>query len=631
MLQKMRVYAKSWIAYIFVIPLIAAFSAWGIGDMLHGRAADTSLASVGDEKIEPDDFLRELRIVERNVGMQQEGHVLTGEEAHALGLDHRLLEQQISDKALDQAASHYGLVVSDANVASVIRSEPAFHSALGGFDPMTYQRVLQASNLTEDQYVALIRGDLTRGQLKAATSSGMAAPPGYAKLFFDFLNEHRAADYVLVSEKDLPPTPAPTDSQLTAFMKTHAAGFSTPEYRDITYLSLGPEELAGQLNVTDAQLKQAYDAKRDIYHIPEKRTVEQIIFSNEAGAKAARAKIDAGTSFENVAMAAGKSSSDIGLGSVEQADLGADRGPPTFSLPKGGVTQPIKFTFGWVLLHVTDITPAVNKTFDDVKGELREEVDQQLAGAKISDAGNSFEDARAGGATFAEAAAKAGMRVIHVPAVDKNGMAPDGTKTNLPAAPEFQAQLAKAEVGQEGDPFLTTDGHSYAIKVNGVTPTKLKPLDSVRAQVVAAWTDDLRQRQLVDLAEHLAAKANAQHSLAGVAAEMHATVQASGGLSRKTQSPTLSESAIKAIFSVPAGTAIIAPGASSGTYIVARVTGVQHGATPIGDPRFDQFAKRVGNSAGSDLGETFAKAWRDKLGYSVNQSQIDRIAGGGSL
>jgi peptidyl-prolyl cis-trans isomerase D len=631
MLQKMRVYAKSWIAYIFVIPLIAAFSAWGIGDMLRGSAPDTSLATVGDEKIDPEQYLRQYRIMERNIGMQQVGHVLSGDEAHALGLDHRLLEQEISDEALDQAASHYGLIVSDASVSSVIRSQPAFHSALGGFDQMTFQRVLAASNLTEDTYVGLIRGDLTRGQISAATGSGMVAPQGYAKLFFDFINEHRAADYVEVSEKNLPALPAPSDAQLNAFMKAHAQEFSTPEFRDITYLALGPDDLANELNVTEAQLKQAYDAAKDKYQIPEKRDVEQITFPDEASAKAARARIDAGTSFADVAKAAGKLPNDISLGTVVQADLGADRGPSTFALPKGGATQPIKSTFGWVLLHVTDITPAVNKTFDDVKASLREQLIQELAGAKIADAGNAFDDARAGGASFTEAAAKAGMRVIHVPAADKNGMAPDGTKTNLPTAPEFRAQLAKAEVGEEGDPFQTTDGHSYAIKVNGVTPTKLKSLDTVRAQVVAAWTDDQQQRQLVKLAEQLAAKANAEHGLAGVASQLHTAVQTSGGLSRRMESSTLSQATIKAIFSVPAGTAVFAPGLTTGTYVIARVTGVRHGETPVGDPRFDQFSKQIGNSAGSDLGEVFSKAWRDKLGYSVNQSQVDRIAGGGSL
>jgi peptidyl-prolyl cis-trans isomerase D len=626
MMQQMRGFAKSWVSSIFLGILALSFMAWGIGDRLGTRNVDTSVATVGDVKIPPEQFEREYRNMERRLG-DEEGHIVTGEEAHAKGVDRQLLKMEISTTALDQAASHYGLLAGDAQVSSVIRAQGAFRNALGVFDHTTFLQVLQQNNLSEDEYIGLIRGELTRKELEDAASDGMEIPQGYGGLFFAFINERRAADYVQISTQNLPSPPAPTDAQLTAFLKTHSAQFSTPEYRDITYLSVGPDDVAGQIKVTDAELRQRYDQQKDQFQIPEKRDIEQIKFPNEASAKAARAKIDSGAKFGDVAISAGQSVADISLGTVAQADLGADRGPPAFALPSGGVTQPVKFTFGWVLLHVTGITPGVNKTFDEEKEPLRKQAIELLAGAKITDISNAFEDARAGGASFTDGAIRVGMHVTRIPAVDRNGLAPDGTKTNMPGATEFQAQLAKADVGEEGDPFLTTDGHAYAIKVNGVTPTKLKPLDSVRAQATAAWMEDQRRQQLAKLAASLTQKADAEHSLIGIAAAMHTPVQTTGGLTRQTTSKTLPAGLLTRIFAAPPGTAVFAPGADGNTYFVARITGISHPGLPPENPMYQRMAAEIGTATGQDIGFLLADAWRDKLGVTINQSQVDHLAG----
>jgi peptidyl-prolyl cis-trans isomerase D len=626
MMQQMRGFAKSWVSSVFLLILALSFGVWGIGDMIRGRSVDTSVATVGDVKITPEQFQREFRNVQRRLSSRQ-GHVITVEEARAQGVDRQVLDDEIGSAALDQAVSHYDLLASDAQVSSVIRAQPAFRNPLGTFDHGTFLQVLAQNNLTEDEYIGLIRGELTRNQLLTAAANGMQMPPGYAKLFFEFINERRVAEYVQVTSKDLPATPAPTDAQLAAFLKTHSAQFSTPEYRDVTYLSVGPDDVAKQLTVSDSELKQRYDLEKDKYQIPEKRDVEQIIFPDQASAKAARAKIDAGAKFDDIAKSMGKSPTDTSLGALVQADLGADRGPPTFALAVGGITQPVKFTFGWVLLHVTGITPGINKTFDSVKDTLRSEEIKELAGAKITDISNAFEDARAGGASFTDAAIRVGMRVTHIPLVDKNGNTPDGTKANLPDAPEFQAQLAKADVGEEGDPFATADVHYYAIKVNGVTPAKLKPLDGVRAQITAAWTADQRSQQLARLAASLAKKATAEHGLTAVAAQLHETVQSSGGLTRQTQSSALPQNLVSLIFAAQPGTAVSAP-ASDGAYIVARVTGVSHPQVPAANPINRQIALEIGNQAGQDADALLSNAWRDKLGVTINQSQFEHLAGG---
>lgn len=628
MLQQMRTFARSWVVSIFLLGLALSFGLWGIGDIFRGGAADTSLATVGDFKITPEAFQQEYRNALKRMS-RQAGHDITPEEAHAHGIDKKILENQISDAALAQAADKYGVIASDEQVSSYVRAIQPFHNTLGVFDHATMVQVLQQNNLSENQFIGLVRSDLTRDQLVSTAGRGTVIPAGYGKLFFAYVNEHRAAEYVRVSPQSVSGIPTPTDAELGAYLKAHAAEFSTPEYRDITYLSVAPDDVASQVKVSDAELKQRYDQQKDEYQIPEKRDVEQITFPDQASAKAVKAKIDAGTSFDDAAKSLGKSPTDISLGTLVQADLGPDRGPATFALPSGGTTQPVKFTFGWVLLHVTKITPGVNKSFDDVKETLRKQAFDQLAAAKITDISNAFDDARAGGASFTDAATRVGMKSARIPAVDiRTGLAPDGSKTGLPTAPEFQSQLARADIGEEGDPFTASDAHTYAIKVNGVTPSKLRPLDNVRAQVAAAWTEDQRRQRLAALASELAHKADADHSLNAVAAQVHASVQNTGAISRQEQNPSLSPMVVSRIFAATPGTSIAAPDGDG--FIIARVTGVVHPPMPMDDPMARRFSGAIAEQAGNDAAEGLAGAWRDRLGVKINQALVDRAAGNGS-
>jgi peptidyl-prolyl cis-trans isomerase D len=624
MLQQMRKLAKSKVASIFLGLLALSFGVWGIADIFRGNT-DTSIASVGDEKIPAELFQRDYRNFLR-AAANQYGHDVSNEEAHAKGLDHQALETELSRTAVNQVVAHYGLRATDAQVSSAIRAVPAFRGPLGGFDHETFLFKLQNAGFTEDSFVDVERHDLARNQLMIAVHDGFALPPGYTSLLFDYIEQQRAADYVIVPKQAAGTPPAPTDAELDAFIRSHPSEFSTPEYRDVTYAVAGPQDVMNQVHVTEQQLQQQYELRKDLYQVPEKRDVEQIVFPDEASAKAARAKLDTGTDFAQLAFQRGLKSTDTSLGMVVEADLGKDRGPPTFALAVNGITQPIKSTFGWVLLHVTKITPGINKSYADVKDQLRKDVLTQLATAKLTDVTNAFDDASAGGATLAEAAHKAGMRVVHVAAVDKSGLTPDGTKAQLPASADFLAQLQKSEVGEEGDPFPSSDNNVYVIKVNGVTPPKLKQLAAVRQQAVAGWTADWENRRLAAMAKEFIQDATMAKSLSAIANKVNSSVRSTGAITRNSKVPGLPADLVRNLFDSPPGK-IVSAQAGSGL-VIAQVTGVSQPPNPMQNPIFFQLANTLSNAAADDIDSTFAVAARSHLGVSINQAQVDRLTGG---
>ncbi|HLY06843.1 MAG TPA: peptidyl-prolyl cis-trans isomerase [Rhizomicrobium sp.] len=625
MLQQMRRLSKSWVSSVFLGALALSFGVWGIADIFRGNA-DTSIATVGNEKIAAQQFQRDYKNFLRGAS-QQTGHQVTADEARAKGFDKQALQAVLNRSALDQIVKRYGLTTTDAQVASTIRANPAFRGPLGSFDHEQLLYRLQNAGYSEDEFVQVEREELSRDQLLDAVRNGVSVAPGYARLLFDYVNEERAADFVVVPKTAVGTPPQPSDAELEAFVKAHAPMFSTPEFRDVTYAVAGPQDVMSKITVTDQELKQQYELKKDQYQIPEKRDVEQIVFPDQASATAARAKIQSGTGFADIATQRGMKPSDITLGTVQQADLGTDRGAATFSLPVGGVTQPIKSSFGWVLLHVTKITPGSNKTFADVKETLRKDVMTQLAQAKLTDVTNAFDDASAGGASMADAAKRAGMRVVRIPAVDANGLTPEGKKADLPASADFLSQLKKSEVGEESDPFPSSDGNVYVVRVNGTTPPKLKPLSEVRTQAAAAWTNAWQKQRLADTAKELVAAAKSANSLSPVAAKAGTNVQSTGAIDRRTVPPALTKGFIAELFDAPPGGVISVATPAGDGVVIGRVTGISHPPATSFDFMYQRFATSLGGSAANDFEDSLAMAARQRLGVTINQQQVDRVTG----
>ena len=119
------------------------------------------------------------------------------------------------------------------------------------------------------------------------------------------VNEQRVADYIVVPKDAAGVPPPPTDAQLTGYVAAHAARFSTPEYRDVIYAVAGPQDVMNQVHITDDAIAATVRTEEGSISNPEKREVEQITFPDEASAKAARAKIDAGQIFDQIVFQRG--------------------------------------------------------------------------------------------------------------------------------------------------------------------------------------------------------------------------------------------------------------------------------------------------------------------------------------
>jgi len=627
MIQWLHALSKSWVATLLMGGLTLSFVVWGIADIFTG-VSSAGVATVGSTEIGQQEFQRLYRNFLRGQS-QQMGTEITPDMAQKMGLPQVALQQMISRTAVDNEAERLGLTTPDADLAQNVRSMSAFRGPLGTFDRPTFMQALQTAQYSEDQFLAEVRRDMTRDQLTQAVEANFMVPATYAQALFQFLNERRAVDYVILTPEQAGTVAPPSDAVLAAYVKDHPGRYSTPEYRNADYAIITPADVMSQITVSDAQIQQEYDAHKASYVIPEKRDIQQIEFKTEKEAADARAQIDKGMSFDELASRRGLKPDQISLGTLTQADLpDPDRAKAIFALAENQVSQPLKTGLGgYVLVRVSKITPGSNKTLADVKDDIKKTLTNELAANKLVDAVNAYTDARSGGSDLKEAAQKAGMKIGHVEAVDANGLKPDGSKADLPADPEFLQALFKTEMGEDSDPSPTKAGNYFVLHVNGITPPKPKPLDQVRAQALADWTNEQRGRLLAAKALALTAQAEKDKSLDNVAKDLKTTVQHSPALTRQTNDATFSATMVQRIFLAAPGGIVSGAQGPSGNYILARVTGISHPRLNPRDPNFQAGVERLSQAVAGDFSLDLANAAREHQGVKVNQKLIASLTG----
>ena len=151
--------------------------------------------------------------------------------------------------------------------------------------------------------------------------------------------------------------------------------------------------------VDEAELKKTYQDKINDYVVPEKRLVERLAFATDADAAAAKARLDAGETFEALVAERQLTLEDVDMGDVSKSDLGA-AGDAVFALTEPGVVGPLPSDIGPALFRMNAILAAQETPFESVRDDLAVEVQLAAARAAITAKVEAVDDLLAGGATL---------------------------------------------------------------------------------------------------------------------------------------------------------------------------------------------------------------------------------------
>jgi peptidyl-prolyl cis-trans isomerase D len=530
-----------------------------------------NLAEVGGRSITPPQLSRELELTMR--AQRAQGASVSQQEAIDAGFHRRLLEGMIGRTALYAYAEKLGVSASDALVAERIRQIPAvLNPVSGAFDTTAYDAFLQGMRYSRAEFERDLRDELAMQMLMDSMVAGLRPPSSYGALAFAYDAETRVVSIAEAPASAVGVIAPPTEAQLQAFWEENQEQLRVPEFRSLTLVYARPQDFMSRVEVPEERLREEFEARRAALTQPERRTYTRISTQTEAQANEAAARLARGERPEAIAAALGVQATrgeNQSRNEVPDSAVAA----AVFSMSAGATPRVVRGQLGpWAVVRIESIAPATEPNYAVVRDELRQAIAADEAADLLSAAIGAFEDARAGGASLAEAARRNGLTVATIPAVEAGGRAQDGSPISALEGHEEVLTTAFQTAEGEASDFMPVGEADVIVGVDSIIPSTVRPLAEVRDQLTQAWVARERGRRLNELGETIVAGVRSGQSLAAVARANRANVVVSSRpLARRDAAQIPARGLATQMFAAREGEAVSDMRADGGAVLVAVV------------------------------------------------------------
>ena len=602
---------RSLVVWVLVAMLIAGLSGFGVENF---GGATAKIGRVGEIEIEANDYAREMQ-GQINTLTRQFGAPVSMADARSFGVDRQVLAGLVNRAALDNEAARLGLSVGDATVAAELGKISAFQGISGTFDREAYAMTLQQNGTNEAAFEANLRRDVARALLTGAVAGGVVSPAPLTDTLVAYAGEKRGFSLLVLDDTALDaPLAAPTLAEVQAHYDANIATYTRPEAKRVEYAALLPETLAATMEVPEDEVQKAYDARLSEFMIPEKRLVERLVYPDEAAALAAKARLDQGTSFDDLVAERGLTLEDVDLGDVTREEL-EGAADAVFALTEPGTVGPLPSALGPALYRMNAILAAQETTLDAARPELLQILQTEAAARAIADKVEAIDDALAGGATLQDLSTEFGMTLA---STDYAAGAEDND-----AITGYTAFRSAADALAEGDfpeAILLEDGGLVAMQLVEILPPSPVPLDKITDKVTEATRAEA-------LARALAAKAAAAKTAveAGATLESQGIVTAVAPTDRKATLDVGPAVVLETAFQMqPGEIRVIEAGSFVALLRLDSITAAEV-TSEEGQEMQDSIRQNLDRSIAEDMAALFTATVGQQAGIALDQAVIDAV------
>ncbi|MDR0967957.1 MAG: SurA N-terminal domain-containing protein [Rickettsiales bacterium] len=339
MLEFLRKMNDKMITKILMGLLIFSFVGWGVAGWIFGDSGvDDSILRVGNSPLKIASFEAEQSRIMSALPRDQQRQIFADS-----GLRHNFMMETLTrmttQMMLMERADDLGLMVSNTQIANVIKSEPAFQ-VRGKFDIAKYDMTLAMAQMTEEQLSNSIRGDILRQMVLSGVNEKFTAPKFMSDALHKTQNARREIEYTAVNFGNYKIAKKPTDEQLR---ETYARNpKKIAESRSVSYVLI-PTKMSAP-DAFDAGYKRA-------------QNLEDALIGGEP--MAAAAKKFGGKFVAPKPISRGAKIMDDVL-------IAAD----IFAMDTGIESAILETKNGFAIVRVDKIAPEHNAEFDAVKSEL---------------------------------------------------------------------------------------------------------------------------------------------------------------------------------------------------------------------------------------------------------------------
>ena len=383
MLQDIRDNSQGVISKVIIGVIIAVFALTGASYLID-RLPITSVAEVNGEEITEAQLQAETQQFLNSIG------------AGIDSIDQELLEQialnqLIEQVILRQSTEDASMAISSNEIDRQILQTEAFQID-GVFNSDLAVRTMAAQFLNVPQYRAFLRQQLLLVQMANAYSSSNFVTKAELNKVAELTGQTRDFRYISITLGARTLGTAISNNEIAAYYEANTDNFIEEESVLLDYVVLSKNQIAGEIQVDEAQLRAQYESEREVYEGSSEKRAAHILFEVGADrgeddalalAGATRQRIVDGEDFGALAL---EFSSDV-VSAEEGGDIGYTDGSAfpleieevLESLTLNELSGPIVTEFG---VHLVKLTEDSENLFQPYE-EVAERIERDLKSAEV--------------------------------------------------------------------------------------------------------------------------------------------------------------------------------------------------------------------------------------------------------
>jgi len=399
MLEDIRESSQGLTAKIILGLIILTFAVAGLGS--YTNSVDTSVATVNGEKISQQEFDKAYQ-EQRNRMAQQFGDMfdtLANDSNYMANFRQSVLDNLINEKLIDQSAQNLSIRISDKTIKETIRKMPEFQVD-GVFDNNRYLALInQAGFYQSSNFRDYLRVEMIRRQLSQALVATEFNLPYQETLQQNLQSQTRDIRFAKISALQFEAGIEVSDEEVKDYYQINQLRFENKEKVKVNFIKLSVEDIAKEINVSDDDVAAYYQENITNFTLAEKRRVSHILIGFSEGdnesevtaktqAETVLTRLSQGEDFAELAKElstdtfSGENGGDLDF--IEPGVMGDSFDKAAFALTTvGDVTKVVKTSFGYHVIKLTELTPAVIKDLADVKDELYVKLSNDAAQEKF--------------------------------------------------------------------------------------------------------------------------------------------------------------------------------------------------------------------------------------------------------
>ena len=517
MLQKIREKFTGGIAIAILALIGVPFVFFGIN---YNFVGTNFAAKVDGEEISVGFFEQQYRneLIERP-------ELAEANELQRQQIRRQILERMVRDQLVRNFVTEHGYRIGDQQLTELIQQEQQFQVD-GRFDRDTYLEYLAVRGRDPREFEESQRQFMREFQLRSAIMGSAIVTPSEYRRYLNLAAEQRLVSLATLTEETVAGEIEITDADVQAFYDNNPTLYQLPESADVEYIRVSREQVANQVEVDEQTLAAYYEDNKDRYLQDEQRQARHILilFDDDEAAARARAEellaqIRAGASFEALAeehsMDGGTASQGGDLGVLTQTQLPDALGAAIFSMEEGELEGPVRSDFGFHIVRLDRVLERGPLSLDQVRGELLTELREREAESLYLDLERKLSDALFDLTDMQAIADAVGVEVGTIEGFTTAGGGPFGANQAAIDAVFAGDALTSGQISE----VIELDATSSAIfRVVQHNPATRQPIEEVREDIEAAVRSQRADLLLAERAEQILA-AIAEGEDFGVAAE----------------------------------------------------------------------------------------------------------------